>query len=775
MLLLSLLLTTRLCAQTKGSLKGIVSDEQNKGIPGASVLLEPDHRTVIANRKGEFIIDQLYTGTYQLKITAVGYTAYTSEVEINPENNEQIKIRLKAAENGLDEVSISSSHKNPDNLIDMINTVMPSTIITRKAIEQMGSRRLDEVLKEQTGLAIVNDIGNGNRAVGLQMQGFDSGYTMIMIDGQPMTGRNSGNLDLSRITVSNIERIEIIKGASSCLFGSEALAGVVNIVTRKNIKAAQGLAALRYGSFNMVDATLEGETPFAGKKGSVYISGNYYRTDGFNSNPYLIEGKTAPPFDSYALQTRAAYQLNAVNTLNFNTRYATRHSVNNLNYGVKPSTDVMDERDLNGSVSLNSNFSNGTRLKSQYYLTRYQSGQDFTDLNSGAQLPGNRFTQYLHRGELQAAREFSSRLSVTTGTGAAYEQLNSVSYRGTKTMTNYFIYGQADWRATGAVQFTGGARFDYHDKYGSKINPSLGLKFTPIKDLVFRAAVGTGFKTPNFQQLYLVFTNIQTGYTVLGSEEYAREIKILQDAGQILNIWPVANRIGALRPERSVSYSTGFTLTAIKSVKLDVNVFYNDIKNFINSEQVATKTSNQQIFSYVNIAKAYLAGTEIGINWSATPSLNINAGYQLLYAIDRGVIDSIKNETGLFAQVYDTEINSLRKSERSDYFGMANRSRHMANIKFIYEHKAGFTGSFRINYRSKYGFMEANRANNFIDNYDTFVSGYFLFNLSIQKTLLNKHLSLQLTADNIFDYRDQLMPAQQGRAIIGGITYRFFK
>ncbi|MDO7742824.1 MAG: TonB-dependent receptor, partial [Pedobacter sp.] len=257
--------------------------------------------------------------------------------------------------------------------------------------------------------------------------------------------------------------------------------------------------------------------------------------------------------------------------------------------------------------------------------------------------------------------------------------------------------------------------------------------------------------------------------------EYVREIKILQDAGQILNIWPIANRIGALRPERSVSYSTGFTFTAIKSVKLDVNVFYNDIKNFINSEQVATKTSNQQIFSYINIAKAYLAGTEIGINWSATPSLNINAGYQLLYAIDRGVIDSIKNETGLFAQVYDTEINKLRKSERSDYFGMANRSRHMANIKFVYEHKAGFTGSFRVNYRSKYGFMEANRANNYIDNYDTFVSGYFLFNLSIQKTLLKKHLSLQLTADNIFDYRDQLMPAQQGRAIIGGITYRFFK
>jgi len=774
--LLSVLVSNRASAQTKGSLKGLVTDQHNHPLPGASVTLEPDHRTAIGNKKGEFEITGLYTGTYTLKITAVGFSSYKSEVEITSGDSKRLNIKLPAAENGLDEVNINGDHHNPDNLIDMIHTVMPSTIITRKTIEQMGSRRLDEVLKEQTGLAIVSDIGSGSRAVGLQMQGFDSGYTMIMIDGQPMVGRNSGNFDLSRITVSNIERIEIIKGASSCLYGSEALAGVVNIVTRKNITQSQGLAALRYGSYNMVDATLEGETPFAGKKGSAYLSANYYRTAGFNANPYLQEGKTAPPFDSFNLQGRGRYVLSDISTLSFNGRYATRHSVNELNYGVRPSTDVLDERDLNGSVSLNNNFKNGTRLKTQYYLTRYQTEQGITDLNSGAQIPGNEFMQYLHRAEMQASKDLFSNLNLTGGIGGAYEYLNDVSYRGTKTMSNYFAYGQADWQASNKIGVTGGARYDYHNKYGSKLNPSVGFRYTPVKDLTFKAAIGTGFKTPNFQQLYLVFTNIQTGYTVLGAEEFSREIQILQDAGQIQSIWPVASRVGQLKPERSVSYSTGFTFTAIKSLKLDVNVFYNDIKNFINSEQVATKTSGQQIFSYINIARAYLTGTEISLNWSATPSLNINAGYQLLYAIDRGVVDSIKADQGLYGQIYDTKLNQLRRSTRSDYFGMSNRSRHMANIKFTYEHqKSGLTGSFRVNYRSKYGFMEANRANNFIDTYDTFVSSYFLFNAAVQKTFYHNHLSLQLTADNLFDYRDQLMPAQQGRAIIGGITWKFFK
>jgi outer membrane receptor for ferrienterochelin and colicins len=281
---------------------------------------------------------------------------------------------------------------------------MPLTVITRKQIDQMGSRRLDEVLKEQTGLAIVSDIGAGPRAVGLQMQGFDSGYTMILIDGQPMTGRNSGNFDLSRITVANIERIEIIKGASSCLFGSEAMAGAINIVTRQRISQTQGMASVRYGSFNVVDANLEGETPFAGGKGSGYIGANYYRTDGFNANPYLTEGKTVYPYSSYTIQGRGRYSLSETNSLNFTGRFASRESVNDKSFGTTPQRDELSEDDLNASAVLNTNPKNGLRLKTQYYITRYSNRQNNTDLTSTQVLTANDFTQYLHRGEVHPVR-----------------------------------------------------------------------------------------------------------------------------------------------------------------------------------------------------------------------------------------------------------------------------------------------------------------------------------------------------------------------------------
>ncbi|MGF7041890.1 TonB-dependent receptor [Mucilaginibacter lappiensis] len=759
------------------SIRGQVHNEQGKPLIAVSILIKENLLGTQTDTIGRFVIDKLKPGEYTLIISAVGYEKKFQRISINKTSVNNINLSLKRLAQNLKEVNVLGKQESHDNLIDFTRTPMPATVITRKQIEMMGSRRLDEVLKEQTGLAIVNDIGSGARAVGLQLQGFDSGYTMIMIDGQPMTGRNSGNFDLSRITVANIERIEIIKGASSCLFGSEALAGVVNIVTRQNIAQSQGLASVRYGSFNTLDATLEGETPFAGGKGSGYLSGNYYRTDGFNANPYLSEGKTAPPYNSYTLQGRARYTLSKMNALNITGRYAVRNSVNQTAYNTTPSRDVLNEKDLNASAILNTNFNSGWRVKTQYYLTRYATDQNITNLAGGYVIPSNNFVQYMHRGELQAAQTYFGTMVLTGGTGIQYETMNDNLYSGAKSQSTAFVYGQADWKISDELGITGGVRGEHHSRYGSSLNPSFGLKYQPVKALTLKAAVATGFKTPDFRQLYLNFTNLAGGgYTVLGTDVFAAELQKLQDAGQISAVFANAARVTTLKPERSVAYSAGFTVQLNANLKADVNGFYNDVRNFINTDQVASKTGGQQVFSYFNIDRALLAGADIGLNWKAGRGLNISAGYQLLYAKDRGVIDSIKAGTGNYAQVYDPNTSQTRRSKVSDYFGLNNRSRHMANIKFTYEYEPkGITATFRVNYRGKYGFQEANRPNGFLDPYDTYVSGFFLLNASLQKTLMDKHFSIQVTADNFMNYRDQLMPAQSGRTIMLGLNYRFFK
>ncbi len=89
---------------------------------------------------------------------------------------------------------------------------MPVQLVAKAQIERIGSLRLNEVLLEQTGLQMIS-----NHGAGLQMQGLSSDYILILIDGEPVIGRTAGTVDLSRISVNNIERIEIIRGPSSSL------------------------------------------------------------------------------------------------------------------------------------------------------------------------------------------------------------------------------------------------------------------------------------------------------------------------------------------------------------------------------------------------------------------------------------------------------------------------------------------------------------------------------------------------------------------------------
>jgi outer membrane receptor for ferrienterochelin and colicins len=107
---------------------------------------------------------------------------------------------------------------------------LPAQIISQKELKAANSVRLSDILNEQTGILTVPDFGGGE---GVQMQGIDSQYTMILIDGVPLIGRSAGTLDLNRVTVGNIKQIEVVKGPSSSLFGSGALGGVINIITEK--------------------------------------------------------------------------------------------------------------------------------------------------------------------------------------------------------------------------------------------------------------------------------------------------------------------------------------------------------------------------------------------------------------------------------------------------------------------------------------------------------------------------------------------------------------
>jgi outer membrane receptor for ferrienterochelin and colicins len=678
----------------------------------------------------------------------------------------------------LKEVQVSGQlYEKNDDIIDVKKIAQPVLVIDRKTIAMMGSRRLDEVLREQTGMALVSDLGSGNRAVGLQMQGFSAAYIKVLINGQPMAGRINGNFDFSRINVADIERIEIIKGASSCLYGSDALGGVINIITRQTMADRRGTASLQYGTFHSLDALLEGETPFAHGKGAASLSGSYYRTDGFNvNNIYLKEGQTSPPYTSLQVQQRTQYRWNDNEVLTFGGRFSDRRSVMDRSYGVQAFSDQLKEQDVNIYASLNSQLANGFRLLPRYYITRYATDQSVKLDSNGHTLQNNSFVQTIQQLELQAAMDGKA-LSFTGGVGGNYQHIRqpiagqnlpsqgSPGYdRSGQGMFNYFGYVQANYKPLKGYELMAGLRYDGNSVYGGLVSPSLGATITPVSWLALKASAGKGYKSPTYEQLYQVFTNITQGYTVVGAGNFQQAVQALQAAGQIQQLWPAASSIHTLAPETSTSLDASITLKPKGLPELTVNAFYNDIRNQIFSQQVGIMSNGQQLFSYVNIARSFTKGIETNLQWSPVKHLRLTAGYQYLLAMDKSVLDNIRAGKLTVRDV------PIRHAVTADYFNLPGRSRNSATMQAFYELK-GYTLSLRASYRGKYGFMDRDN-NGFIDHYDVYVQGYYLFYASAQKKILKDRVSLQLSVDNIFNYTDYLMPAQPGRMIMAGFTYR---
>ena len=182
----------------------------------------------------------------------------------------------------------------------MGNVAIPVSVINAKTLYQAGSLRLNDILAEQTGINIVDNFGKG-----VQVQGLSSEYTLILVDGEPLIGRTGGVLDLSRISVRNIRKIEIVKGPSSSLYGSEAMGGVINIITDGS-GVNKSDFGLRYGRFNTLDGSYNFSRRF--KKTDVTASVNYNRSAGYSLKPNQQQ-KTVEPFWKTVQQLSLNHQL----------------------------------------------------------------------------------------------------------------------------------------------------------------------------------------------------------------------------------------------------------------------------------------------------------------------------------------------------------------------------------------------------------------------------------------------------------------------------------
>ncbi|MGJ8591667.1 MAG: TonB-dependent receptor plug domain-containing protein [Aquaticitalea sp.] len=657
----------------------------------------------------------------------------------------------------LEEVIVSATR----TVRQLSSLPLPAQIVSKKEIQQVNSLRLSDILNEQTGLITVPDFGGGE---GIQLQGLDSQYTLILIDGVPLIGRSAGTLDVSRITVGNIKQIEIVKGASSSLYGSEALGGVINIITEKPNNGFNGNLNSRIGSFGTYDSGVE----LGYKKEKVSVSAfiNNFRSDGYDLND-TDALKTVEPYSNYTLNSKLTYKFNESTDLFVSGRYYLQ------NQDYVASEDLKGESDINEwntHLKLSHTYSEKWSSYFEFYATRYKA-DEFLNNPDDSRFSDGDFNQLLIRPEIRATYNPTEKSAFIGGLGWNYETLHRTDFSSRPEFNSPYAYLQYDTNPTEKINVILGARFDSHSEYKSQFSPKAAIRYELSDKIALKGSVGYGFKAPDFRQLYFNFTNATIGYTVLGYNAVTTAIPALQAQGQIANILvPIFQFEDELNPENSIGINIGADYNPISSLKFNLNLFRNNIEDLIDTRVIANKTNGQNIFSYYNVHEVYTQGLEFNSIWKLNNQLKISGGYQLLFAKDKAAENAFENGE-VYARL--TPSSSSFQLEKDDYFGLYNRSRHMANFKIFYElSKWNLDANIRGTYRSKYGLFDTN-GNSFLDAYDEYVDGYSIWDIAINKTIY-KNYRFGVGIDNLFAFTDtQNISNISGRIIYGKLNIQF--
>ncbi|MCY4160217.1 MAG: TonB-dependent receptor [Bacteroidetes bacterium] len=659
------------------------------------------------------------------------------------------------------------------------DVAVPTSIITVDVMEREGALRLGDVLANQMGIALFDDHGTG-----MQVQGFASDYTLVLLDGEPMIGRTAGTLDVDRISVKGLSHLEIVRGPSSSLYGSEALAGVVNLVTAPPAESMQGAASFRIGSHATSDMMLQMEGGL--KRTGLRLVLNRYASGGYDLTPATY-GPTTPSFADWTVDLRSRFVISDRIRVRLGARGALENQESVFASGTNEFLEERydDEgRRLEWSIhpEIELQLSSKFRLNTTLYGTGYQTETYHRRQNDGALNYEDKFDQTLVKAEMQLDMLWGAKHMTNLGGGVIGEQIGGSRYGATRgdsgpESTQSYLFAQHEWYPSGLLHFNTSIRFDHHSDYTGRVTPKFAVLIRPSDKIRLRASVGSGFKAPAFRQLYLSFTNPAGGYSVFGSLPMLAGIRRLEAEGQIEQKFFDLSKMDPLRAESSIAFNLGGSIEPFKWLHVQANVFHNNVRDLIETQPVAQKTNGAFVYGYFNLARIYTRGieleTKIQSHLTSNALVDITLGYQFLQARDREVVSALKEGT-VFGRYSNGRDYRLRLG---DYTGMFGRSPHSASLRAAYTNTtAGVIASIHGRWRSRYGYRDLD-GNNLANRSDEFVPDYAVLGVAVTKTfslVRAVEAAVQIGLDNAFDHTyPTLVPSLPGRRGYVSVQFNF--
>lgn len=585
----------------QGSISGSISSDEGP-VAFANVGLENGKRGTSSDFDGNFELKEVAVGKHTLTISAVGFETLTRDVELKDSQHLQLEFSLKSSVSQLEEVVVTGTLKETF----LRESPVKVEVLTPAFFKTSPSSNVVEALQSVNG--VQEQVGCGVCGTNdIHINGMEGPYTLVMIDGMPIVSALSSVYGFNGIPTQLVERVEIVKGPASSLYGTEAVGGVINIITKSPSKTPLLSLNTFYTSHN--EANLDIATSLkVGSKMRTLLSGNYFRNteridknnDNFTDiplntrisifNKWSLERKEKRVFN---LAARYYYEDRFGGVLDWEPEFRGKDTV----YGESIYTNRVE---VIGTYQL--------PISSEHFRVDYSF--NYHDQNS---VYGS--TPYIADQSVLFAnfiwdKKIGKNDLLVGGTyrRQTYNDNTPATPDGdAKTIPGIFLQDEYKW--SDKWSFLGGLRLDHHEDHDFVFTPRMAIKFRPSTWTTFRLNAGEGFRTVN------LFTEDHAALTGSRKVEIADELAPEQSYNVNLN----ANHVFQSR---------------LGSGSVDVDVFYNYFSNKI----VPDYDTDQNRIIYGNLdGHGVVQGAALALDHTFTFPLKTKLGitYQDVYNVEK--------------------------------------------------------------------------------------------------------------------------------------------
>jgi outer membrane receptor for ferrienterochelin and colicins len=589
-------LQSTLAQPNAGSLKGTVTDAKTQDpLIGVNVILRGTIRGTVTDVHGKYQLKGIPAGTYDVTFSLIGYTADTlHQILIQPDAELHLNAPLMQAPIQTDQVVVTASRREQS----LREVPVSVSTVSSKMIADHVSVTLDDALRYVPGVNMMQDQVNIRGSSGYS-RGVGS-RVLILIDGLPLITGDTGEIPWETVPMFQIDRIEVVKGAGSALYGSSALGGVINIITKEIGDAPE----IRFRLFSGIYSRPT-YSDWDWSSGSRFNTGGYVSySDRTGSLGYLVSisrvvdesYRENDVYHRWGLYSKLNYTFSQYQSATLTTNIQWRNHGNFFWWKSLQDATRPADAQLGGEVNSargNVSFAYKEILSDKFFysLKAIYFGNYWQD-NIYGQI-GNTAASHTTQVEALATYEISPGQVLTGGVVANYDRIYTDIF-GSHPGVGAGFYLQDELPLLPSLKMTAGIRYDWQRIWKeifaspaasspSQLNPKIGLVFSPNPTTTVRTSYGEGFRYPSMSEL---FTSVNTGLSAI----------------------TVAPN-DSLKPERSISFEIGCSQWLGERLYLDVALFQNNFYDLIEGGVNPYKFEIQ----FNNVTRARIRGVEFGL------------------------------------------------------------------------------------------------------------------------------------------------------------------